>query len=137
MTGTEVVAVIGAATSALSAAAAAWAAVRQSRELLRSARRPRLVAVHVEAPDGTVQFMIENAGQGVALAAWCAFNASGRVFGGLLGEGIIRAGERWRLRTAIPSTTRSAQGALWCVDATIIIGIAVAAVVTLRRESKP
>jgi ABC-type uncharacterized transport system permease subunit len=29
------------------------------------------------------------------------------------------------------------QGALWCLDATIIIGIAVAAVVTLRRESKP
>jgi hypothetical protein len=100
-------------TSAL-AAAAAWAAVRQVSEGIRESRRPRLVAVHLVAEDGSVRFVIDNAGAGIAIIPHCAFSSAGRFMYGLIGEGLMRSGERWRLETAIPSTSDEAQGVLWC-----------------------
>jgi hypothetical protein len=109
----ESIAIAGSAASVVSAAAA-WAAVRQLRESVRESRRPRLIPIHLAAADGTVQFMIVNAGAGVAIIPHCAFQSSGRFMFGLIGEGMIRSGEAWRLRTSVPSTGDTAEGVVWC-----------------------
>jgi hypothetical protein len=61
--------------------------------------------------------VIENAGAGVAIIPRCAFVSAGRFMFGLIGEGLMRSGERWRLETVIPSTSDTAEGVLWCENA--------------------